>query len=102
MSVFITALAAFACGVLAAYINQLITRSVLKGGRVGFAAAFRALVTSVFMAILFLIGAKTELDLYALLIGGALGATCGMILFTVLMLNKGSGASGGEEGRTNG
>ena len=102
MAILLPALAAFAGGMLTAYINYLITRAFFINGKTGFALAPRSLITALFMACLFLIGAKTELNKYSLLIGGALGCTVGTLLFTFLLLRADRKDETGEEASDDG
>ena len=85
MAPILTGLAAFAGGVLISWANfALLRRFVRSKGEngVAMAAPVRMLLSAAYFLALYLIGRHTGLDLYALLIGGALGLTASLALFT--------------------
>ena len=97
MAIFLTALAAFAGGMLIAYFNYLITRAFLTKSKTGSAGLPRSMISAVFIACLYLIGVKTRLNMYALLIGGVLGCTAGTVLFTCLLIKANREGELGKE-----
>lgn len=102
MERWIPALAAFALGVLTAYVNSRITKAALnKGKNPAAILPLRTLVSAGFIIIVFLISEKLKLDITYTLIGAALGATLGLIVFTVRLMPGIIGAQGGEEGKEN-
>lgn len=85
MAVFLTGFAAFAGGALISWANFLLLRRLMRSkGETGLslAAPARTLLSAAYLLILYLIGKHTGLDLFALLIGGALGLTILLALFT--------------------
>ncbi len=88
MIVVLTGLAAFAGGALISWVNFLLLRRVMKSKGaegIGMAAPARMLMSAAYFLILYLIGRHTDLNLFALLIGGALGLTAALALFTGLL-----------------
>ena len=94
MKEFLFGFAAFACGVLVSYVNYLIGRRSLSGGKMLYSAPLRSVVSAAFLIALFFIGDKTEAPTVPLLLGGALGLTAGLILFTYLLMKKFGGGKG--------
>ena len=88
MREFLVAAAAFGTGVLVSFVNYLISKKLLQSGNTGFTATARSIVSAAFLIALFFIGAKTSLPAVPMLVGGALGMTAGLILFTVLLIKK--------------
>lgn len=85
MELFFTGLAAFAGGALISWVNYLLLRRFLRSkGETGLSLAspLRMLLSAAYFLALYLIGKHTGLNLYALLIGGALGLTILLALFT--------------------
>ena len=92
MLIFLTALAAFAAGVLISFINYLITRKLSKnGGSLAVAAPLRTVLSVLLLTGCYFLGSSTSLSLYALLIGAALGLTAGLAYFTFRLAKKGGG-----------
>ncbi len=88
MAIFLTGLAAFAGGALISWVNFLLLRRTVrrKGAEgIGMAAPARMLLSAAYFLGLYLIGKHTDLNLYALLVGGALGLTAALALFTGLL-----------------
>ncbi len=96
MKGYLPVIAAFVLGVLAEYVNYLITRKALAGrGNAHAIIPLRTLVTGGFIALLFLCGRAFGLELGPLLIAGAAGATAGLIVFTLILLRKKGGENDG-------
>ncbi|MBO4277374.1 MAG: hypothetical protein J5925_03125 [Clostridia bacterium] len=91
------AAAAFAAGVLVSFVNYIISKKTLHGGKTTVAATVRSLISASFLLLLFFIGMETSLPVAALLIGGALGLTAGLILFTWLLLKNYGGKGRGDK-----
>lgn len=90
---------AFICGVLAGYINFLITRAALKR-EAGFAVMpLRTLVTAGFITALYFTGRALGLKLAPFLIAGALGLTLGLIVFTAVLMRRKDGKEADGFGR---
>lgn len=90
MAVFLTGLAAFAGGALISWVNFLLLRRLMESkgeNGISLAAPVRMLLSAAYFVALYLVGSRTGLSLYALLIGGALGMTAALALFT-LRLNR--------------
>ena len=102
MTIFLPAAAAFVGGMLIAYINYLITRAFFIKGKTGLAGVPRSLITALYIACLYFIGAKSDINGTALLIGGALGCTAGAALFTYLLLKENRKGALGEEAARDG
>lgn len=90
------AVIAFVCGVLMEFANYLITRAVLSGKGSALAVLpVRTIIAGGFIAALYFIGKAAGTDLTRLMIGGAAGASVGLIVFTAKLLKgKESGANG--------
>ena len=85
MELFLTGLGAFALGALVSWVNYRLLRRLMESrgaNGVSAAAPFRMLLSAACFVILYLIGKHTGLSLYTLLIGGALGLTIALALFT--------------------
>ena len=85
MDLFLTGLAAFALGALISWVNYLLLRRLMEAkGETGMSVAslLRMLLSAACLLILYLVGKHTDLSLYALLVGGVLGLTIGLVLFT--------------------
>ena len=98
MDVFLAALAAFAGGALISWVNYLLLRRLLLRGDEGGAALaspIRMILSAAYFAGLYFLGKRTELSQGALLIGGALGLTIALALFT-LRLSRSLGGKGKE------
>lgn len=85
---FLFAAAAFAVGVLISFLNYLISKKTLASGSANYAAPLRSLLSAAYLIVLFFLGSKTSLPAFPMLIGGALGLTAGLALFTVLLMKK--------------
>ena len=93
MALFLTGLAAFAGGGLVSWVNFLLLRRLMNSrgeAGVGFASPVRTLLSAAYLLLLYLLGRRTELSMGALLIGGALGLTVLLAVFT-LRLTRGAG-----------
>lgn len=91
---------AFICGVLAGYINFLITRAALKREASGYAVMpARTLVTAGFITALYFTGRALGLKLAPFLIAGALGLTLGLIVFTAVLMRRKDGKEADGFGR---
>lgn len=98
MDKLLPAAAAFICGFGVEFVNYLITRAWLKSKGSPVMLVLRTLITGSFIAALFFIGSKCACGCAPLLIGGALGCTAGIIIFTLLLTRQNrSGGSGGED-----
>lgn len=99
MDKLLPAAAAFVCGCAAEFINYLITKAWLKNKSSSVVLVLRTLITGLFIAALFFIGSKCACGHAPLLIGGALGCTAGIIIFTLLLARQSRVSSGdtGEE-----
>ena len=98
MELFLTGLAAFVGGALISWVNFLLLRQLMKSKGdtgIGLASPVRTIVSVAYLLILYLIGKRTELNAAALLIGGALGLTVTLFLFT-LRLTRGMNRQGKE------
>ncbi|MBR3059519.1 MAG: hypothetical protein IKG89_02780 [Oscillospiraceae bacterium] len=94
MALFLTGLAAFAGGALISWANYLLLRRLMGSkGETGLslAAPLRMLLSAAYFLVLYLIGKHTGLDLFALLIGGALGLTILLALFTRRLAREAAG-----------
>lgn len=94
MALFLTGLAAFAGGALISWANYLLLRRLMGSkGEAGLslAAPLRMLLSAAYFLVLYLIGKHTGLDLFALLIGGALGLTILLALFTRRLAREAAG-----------
>ena len=98
MDLVLTGLAAFAAGFAETYLNYRLSRAAMESDRGALIFPLRTLVTALFITALFLLGCYTGLDLSALMIGGALGCTVGLIVFT-LVLNKEVKSGEGDNGK---
>ena len=80
----IGALAAFLAGAGICYLNYLISKKVLTKypQNFSFVTILRQLLQIGFIVIAYIIGSKTTLDTWYLLIGGVLGLTLPMFYFT--------------------
>ena len=83
---------AFAGGMLTEFINYLITRAALKRETgLNFILPIRTIIAACFIAALYFIGKGAGVDIAVLLIAGALGATAGLVLFTLMLKKNGKG-----------
>lgn len=83
---------AFAGGMLMEFINYIITGSALeREAGAMFILPLRTLIAAGFIAALYFIGKALGLDPAVFMTGGALGATAGLILFTLLLKKKQKG-----------
>ena len=85
VELFLTGLAAFAGGALISWVNYLLLRRLMGSkGETGLSLAspLRTLLSAAYLLALYLLGKHTGLNLYALLVGGVLGLTILLALFT--------------------
>ena len=85
MKLFLTALATFVGGALVSWANYLLLKLLIhrKGERgVALISPVRTLLSVAYLLVLFLIGRRTGLDSTVLLVGGALGLTVMLTVFT--------------------
>ena len=88
-------IAAALCGIGVSYINYRLTKKLLdSGGSAALKLSFRAVITALFIVLLFLAGSRLSLPMEALLAGGAAGLTLGVGFFSVKLL-RGAGARKG-------
>ena len=100
MDLFFTGLAAFAAGIGVSYINYLFSKKALASEKSMYIFPLRAVLTALFITALYFIGTYTALNASALLIGGALGCTLGLVLFTLILTKKlRSGGNDADEQR---
>ena len=98
METILTALAAFVVGALVSWVNYLLLRALMKGkGKTGISIAspVRMIMSAAYLLILYFVGKHTALSLTGLLVGGALGLTVTLMLFT-LRLTRGMNGQGKE------
>ena len=91
METILTALAAFVGGALVSWVNYLLLRALMKGkGETGITAAspVRMLMSAAYLLILYYIGKHIGLSLTGLLVGGALGLTVTLMLFTLRLTRE--------------
>jgi amino acid permease len=89
-------LAAFVGGALVSWVNFLLLRMLIqnKGNTgIGLVSPIRTILSIAYLVILYWIGKHSELNLTALLIGGALGLTV-MLTFFTLRLTKDDNGKG--------
>jgi hypothetical protein len=94
METILTGLAAFAGGALVSWINYLLLQALMKGKGetgIGLASPVRMLLSAAYLLILYFVGKRTELDLTALLVGGALGLTATLLFFTLRLSRRMNG-----------
>ncbi len=90
-------IAAALCGIGVSYLNYRLTERLLDGGNGSLMKlSLRAVITALFIGLLFLAGSFLHLPMEALLIGGAAGLTLGLVFFTVKLL-RGAKAGNGED-----
>ena len=85
MILFLTALTAFVGGALVSWANYLLLKLLIKRkGEQGAAliSPVRTLLSVAYLMVLFLIGRRTGLNSTVLLVGGALGLTVMLTVFT--------------------
>ncbi len=79
-------------GVLVAYINYLISKRILETHpeKLAFSAVIRQVVQISYLAAVYFIGARLEMNLIMLLAGAAVGMTVPMLFFTkkLVSINK--------------
>ena len=91
-------LAAFIGGALVSWVNFLLLRMLIKNRGntgIGLISPIRTILSIVYLVILYWIGKHTELNLTALLIGGALGLTVMLTFFTLRLTKEESGKGKG-------
>ena len=94
MGLFLTGLAAFIGGALVSWVNYLLLKLLMnKKGETGLSlvSPIRTLLSVAYLLILYLVGRRTELSMNALLIGGALGLTIMLTLFTLRLTGRTNG-----------
>ena len=89
---------AFIAGFAVEYANYAITRSALKKDR-DMVTVFplRTIITAAFFAILYFASRAIVKNVTVCMIAAALGATAGLVIFTMLLMNhnkKGGGTNG--------
>ena len=85
MELVLTGLAAFAGGALISWVNYLLLRRLMGSkGETGLSlvSPIRMLLSAAYLLALYMLGKHTGLSLYALLVGGVLGLTILLALFT--------------------
>lgn len=95
MEKLIPAVPAFIAGVGVSYVNYLIAKAAMKKGGFGL-MPLRTLILAAFAAALYFTGKALACGPAPLIIGGAAGATAGLIVFTALLVRAAKG-----EGRPN-
>lgn len=88
---------AFVAGAGVSFVNYLIAKSAMKKGGFGL-MPLRTLLLAALALALYLIGKKLEIGPGPLLIGGAVGATLGLIVSTAVLIRSAKE----EEDRSNG
>ena len=94
MELMLTGLAAFFGGALVSWVNYLLLRLLIKckGERgVALISPVRTLLSVAYLLILYLVGKRTGLHSTALLIGGALGLTVMLTVFTFRLTRETNG-----------
>ena len=80
---------AFIGGLAISFVNFIIMRIMLKKGAEGAGAmSVRTVVMAGFFVALFFIAKALEIELIPFLIAGAIGATIGLVVFSVVMTRK--------------
>lgn len=97
MREFLFAAAAFGAGMLVSFGNYLISKKLLGSGNTAVAATARSIISAAFLIMVFFIGAKTSLPAVPMLVGGALGLTAGLILFTYMLIKNHGGKGSGDK-----
>ena len=78
---------AFAAGLLAAFVDYLVSRATAKKNSAKYyATPVRTLIACVFVAGLYVAAKLLGIDRLPFLISGAVGATVGLIVFTILLV----------------
>ena len=94
-------IAAALCGMGVSYLNYRLTERLLDGGNGSLMKlSLRAVITALFIGLLFLAGSQLHLPMEALLIGGAAGLTLGLVFFTAKLMR--AEREKGREDRSNG
>lgn len=85
---FLLFIAAFALGALLAFVGFLIAKKTIlkENGNLPAVSVIRQLLNVAYLVVLFFVAQKTGWDLYALLIGGALGVTVPSFLLTARLV----------------
>ena len=91
--VILPAVIAFTFGELVGLLNYILTREALKRGgesKLLYVMPLRMAITAAFLFILYLIGKRIAVDetTYALFIGGVVGLTVALIVFTLMLMKK--------------
>ena len=96
---YLAAIPAAAVGAFLAFLGFLLARRVLRRtpARYPLVSPVRQVLSIGYLAALFLLGERTSLDLYALIIGGALGVTVPSAFFTVQLLKETNQTKSGKE-----
>ena len=84
---------AFLCGAGIAYLNYILIRKAVKAGGEsaafsGLSVALRAVLNIGFLVGLYFLAVKGGFNLFALLLGGALGLTIPSFLFTSVLMKQ--------------
>ncbi len=96
MDWFFPAAFAFAGGIVIELINYLVTKAALKGRGSLYVLPLRTLLTAAYIAALYFIGEKASFGIRPPMIGGALGCTLGIIIFSLLLARANNGGAGEE------
>lgn len=89
--------AAFLGGAVLAFINFCVAKALLRQDKLAIVSLVRQLLSIGYLVGLYFIGQNTEISLWALLIGGALGVTLPSFAFTALLVKNSSKPSSGKE-----
>lgn len=88
---------AFAAGLLASFVDYLVSRATMhKDSAKYYATPLRTIIACVFVAALYIIGNALKIKLVPFLISGAVGATVGLIVFTILLMRANRKDEGGK------
>lgn len=89
--------AAFVVGAVLSYINYRIAKVLMPQNKLAAASLIRQVLSIGYLVGLYFIGQATDINLWALMIGGALGITLPLLVFTVLLVKKPSKPASGKE-----
>lgn len=99
MEKFIPYAIAFAAGLLASFIDFLVSRATMKKESAKYyATPVRTVIACVFVAGLYIAAKLLGIERLPFLISGVIGATIGLVVFTILLL-KSNRKDGGENGK---
>ena len=100
MEIFLSGAVAFAAGAAVSFVNYLISRVLIaKTGSPSAASPLRSVLTVAFLASAYFIAKALEVSVPAVLVGGALGMTAGLAVFTVLLMRAGKKEEDNTEGK---